>query len=30
MQNFSDVVSDADASAIYIYLVARAREDYNR
>ncbi len=30
MQNFSDVVSEADADAINAYLIARAREDYNR
>jgi quinohemoprotein ethanol dehydrogenase len=30
MQNFSDVVSDADADAINAYLIARAREDYNK
>ncbi len=30
MQNFSDVVSDVDANAINAYLIARAREDYNR
>jgi len=30
MQNFSDVVSDATADAINAYLIARAREDYNK
>jgi quinohemoprotein ethanol dehydrogenase len=30
MQSFADVVTDADADAINAYLVARAREDYNK
>ncbi len=30
MQSFADVVSDADADAINAYLIARAREDYNK
>jgi mono/diheme cytochrome c family protein len=30
MQSFADVVSDADAEAINAYLIARAREDYQK
>ncbi len=30
MENFSDVVTDKEADAIYAYLVARAREDWNK
>jgi len=30
MQSFADVVSPADAEAIHAYLVARAREDYQK
>jgi quinohemoprotein ethanol dehydrogenase len=30
MQSFADIVSDADADAIHAYLVARAREDYQK
>ena len=30
MQSFADVVSEADAADIHAYLVARAREDYQK
>ena len=30
MQNFSDLVTEADADNINAYLIARAREDYNK
>jgi len=30
MQGFADVVTAADAEAIHAYLVARAREDYQK
>jgi quinohemoprotein ethanol dehydrogenase len=30
MQSFADVVTPEDAKAIHAYLVARAREDYQK